>query len=48
VQHAAEADGSTRETVTIAFTKVEVEFRPQKATGGRGGSHVFNDELTQN
>ena len=48
VQHTGEADGSTRETVTIAFTKVEVEFRPQKATGGRGGSHVFSDELTQN
>ena len=48
VQHTGEADGSTRETVTIAFTKVEVEYRPQKATGGRGGSHVFNDELTQN
>jgi len=48
VQHSGEADGSTHETVTIAFTKVEVEYRPQKATGGRGGSHVFNDELVQN
>lgn len=48
VQHTGEADGSTHETVTIAFTKVEVEYRPQKASGGRGGSHVFNDELVQN
>lgn len=48
VQHTGEADGSTHETVTIAFTKVEVEYRPQKMTGGRGGSHVFNDELAQN
>ena len=48
VQHSGEADGGTRETVTIAFTKVEVEYKPQKSTGLRGGSHVFNDELVQN
>lgn len=48
VQHSGEADGGTRETVTIAFTKVEVEYKPQKSTGQRGGSHVFNDELVQN
>jgi len=48
VQHTGEADGTTRETLTIAFTKVEVEYRPQKTSGGRGGSMVFNDELVQN
>lgn len=48
LQHSGEADGSTRETLTIAFTKVEVEYRPQKASGGRGGSTMFNDELHEN
>ncbi len=47
VQHVADADGDTRESVAIAFTKVEVEYRPQKASGARGGSMVFSDELPQ-
>jgi len=47
VQHVGEADGGTRESVSIAFTKVEVEYRPQTATGGRGGSMTFTDELPQ-
>jgi type VI secretion system secreted protein Hcp len=47
VQHVGEADGGTRETVAIAFAKVEVEYRPQKSTGGRGGSMTFTDELPQ-
>jgi type VI secretion system secreted protein Hcp len=47
VQHAGEADGGTRESVGIAFTRVEVEYRPQKASGGRGGSMTFTDELPQ-
>jgi type VI secretion system secreted protein Hcp len=45
VQHIGDADGSTRESVGIAFIKVEVEYRPQKATGGRSGSTTFTDEL---
>jgi type VI secretion system secreted protein Hcp len=45
LQHQGDGDGETRETVTFAFNKVEVEYRPQKASGGRGGSTTFTDEL---
>ena len=45
VDHATDAQGNTVETVTLLFTKVTVEYRPQKSTGGRGGSFVFEDEL---
>jgi type VI secretion system secreted protein Hcp len=45
LQHQGEGDGETRETVTIAFTKIEVEYRLQKATGQRGGAAIFNDEI---
>jgi len=45
VQHQGDGDASTHETVTFAFNKVEVEYRPQKATGSRGGSTTFTDEL---
>lgn len=45
LQHQGDAEGGTRETVTIAFTKVEVEYRPQKSSGQRGGAAIFNDEL---
>lgn len=48
VQQGADPDGETRETVSIAFTKVDVEYRPQRATGLRGGSTSFSDELPQN
>jgi type VI secretion system secreted protein Hcp len=45
IDHATDAQGTTLETVTLLFTKVEVEYRPQKSTGGRGGSFVFQDEV---
>lgn len=45
VSHETTGDGSTSEAVAITFTKVEVEYRPQKGTGGRGGSTTFTDEL---
>jgi type VI secretion system secreted protein Hcp len=45
LQHSGLDDGSTRETLTIAFTEVEVEYRPQKATGLRGGAFTFTDSL---
>jgi type VI secretion system secreted protein Hcp len=45
VHHETQGDGTTGETVAIAFTKVEVEYRPQKGTGIRGGSTTFSDEL---
>jgi type VI secretion system secreted protein Hcp len=47
LQHSGETDGGTRETVTIAFTKVQVEYRPQRTSGLRGGSSTFQDELPQ-
>jgi hypothetical protein len=34
--------------VAIAFTKVEVEYKPQKGTGLRSGSTTFTDELVNN
>jgi type VI secretion system secreted protein Hcp len=45
VQHATDDSGGTRETVAFAFTEVEVEYRPQRASGGRGGGTVFTDSL---
>lgn len=45
VQHATDDTGGTRETVALAFTEVEVEYRPQKSSGARGGSTTFSDEL---
>lgn len=45
VEQSASEDGSVREAVTFAFRKVEVEYRRQQASGGRGASHVFSDEI---
>ena len=45
LQHDASADGDVRETITIAFTEVEVEYRPQRSSGLRGGSTMFTDSL---
>jgi type VI secretion system secreted protein Hcp len=47
LQHVVDAAGDTTETVAIAFTRVEVEYRRQKASGQRAGSTVFSDELPQ-
>ena len=47
VQHATDETGGTRETVSFAFTEVEVEYRLQKSSGGRGGSTVFTDNMPQ-
>jgi len=48
IEHATDAQGNAAETVTLMFTKVSVEYRPQKSTGGRGASFVFEDELATN
>jgi type VI secretion system secreted protein Hcp len=48
LQHECGDDGSTRETLTIAFTRVDVEYRPQRSTGLRAGATSFSDELPQN
>jgi type VI secretion system secreted protein Hcp len=45
VNHEVDAVGDTREVVSLTFTEVEVEYRGQKATGGRGASSVFTDSL---
>lgn len=45
VQHSGADDGGTRETLTIAFTEVEVEYRTQKSSGIRGGTFSFTDSL---
>ncbi len=38
-------DGFPVETIRFAFTKVEVQYRPQKGTGGGGAATTFNDEI---
>lgn len=48
LQHGGDEEGSTRETLTIAFTEVQVEYRPQQASGIRGGAFIFNDSLPAN
>ncbi len=48
VQHDAGSDGEARETISIVFTEVEVEYRQQRVSGGRGGSTVFTDNLPNN
>lgn len=45
VEHAVDATGDAVEVLTILFTKVEVEYRTQQATGGRGGASTFSDEI---
>jgi type VI secretion system secreted protein Hcp len=37
--------GAAVETVELAFTKVDIEYRLQKATGIAGATHNFNDEI---
>jgi type VI secretion system secreted protein Hcp len=45
VDHGTDEHGNTTESVTFLFTKLEVEYRPQKTSGLRGGSFVFQDEV---
>jgi type VI secretion system secreted protein Hcp len=45
LDHSVDETGDVREVVTILFTKVEVEYRPQQATGSVGGAFVFQDEI---
>lgn len=46
IRQQAEPSGETQETLTIAFTKVEVEYRPQQASGLRAASTTFTDTLS--
>lgn len=45
MHHEVDAEGSTTETVTVAFTKVELEYRVQRSSGQRGASTSFVDVL---
>lgn len=45
VEHEARDDGSVVEVVSFNFTDVDVEYRRQQATGVRGGSYTFSDQL---
>ncbi len=46
LQHQGQEDGDSEEVVTIAFTEVSVEYRPQRSTGLRGGTSTFTDTLS--
>jgi type VI secretion system secreted protein Hcp len=37
--------GRAMETITMNFTKVDVEYRIQQAAGARGGAYTFQDEV---
>ena len=45
VEHHGNADGTTRELITLSFTEVGVEYRVQRSSGLRGGSFMFSDTL---
>lgn len=45
VDLASDESGSTTERVSLSFTTVEIEYRPQQGTGSSGASHTFSDEL---
>jgi type VI secretion system secreted protein Hcp len=47
VSHEGRTDGSTAETVEFTFNKVDVEYRPQKSSGSRGGATSFSDEFSE-
>jgi type VI secretion system secreted protein Hcp len=37
--------GQPSETVNFAYTKIEIEYKPQQGSGQGGGSTSFNDEV---
>jgi type VI secretion system secreted protein Hcp len=41
LDYAADEHGNVVEQVTFAFAKIEIEYRPQTSTGGRGGGSTF-------
>ena len=45
IEHQADNAGGAVETVGFLFTKVAVDYVPQLASGGRGGSRSFEDEI---
>lgn len=45
VSHQTDTDGHPQEAVAIAFRKIDVEYQPQQASGMRGGTTSFVDEI---
>lgn len=45
VEYSTDERANTLETVSIAFTKVDVEYRNQRQAGGMGGAFTFSDEV---
>ncbi len=45
LQHQGKEDGGTEEVMTLAFTEVTVEYRPQQVGGQRGAIYTFTDSL---
>ena len=39
------SDGHPRERVTVAFTKIDIEYQRQQAGGAAGGAFTFGDEV---
>jgi type VI secretion system secreted protein Hcp len=48
LKHDADESGNTLETIGIAFTEVEVEYRGQRGSGQRGASTMFTDAIATN
>mgnify|MGYP003596714380 CR=1 FL=1 len=44
-RHETGAYGHPRESIAIAFRKIEVQYTPQASSGMRGGTTVFADEI---
>ena len=45
VDHHSDASSDTTEVVAIAFQKVDVQYRPQRETGGLTGTFSFTDQI---
>jgi len=45
VDHDVDAFGFTTETVTFAFTKIDIEYKRQEHSGMSGGSFTFTDAV---
>ena len=41
LDYIADQDGNVVEQVTFAFAKIEIEYKPQTTSGGRGGASMF-------
>jgi type VI secretion system secreted protein Hcp len=45
LDHNMNPAAETTETISIAFTDVQVEYRPQSQTGGLAASYTFQDQI---